>query len=107
MDRDKYSVQESEVNLARIRITAIDSTGKSYSVLTDEKGAFVINLPTGQYVLSINESVLGENFTFIQNRINLDLTKDYENFSITFNAIEKKRKMEIKKFNNNTPENKK
>ena len=107
IDRDKYSVQESEISLSRIRITALDSTGKSYSVLSDEKGVFVINLPTGQYVLSINESVLGENFTFIQNKINLDLTKNYENFSITFNATERKRKMEVKKFNNYTPENKK
>ncbi len=100
VERDKYAANEIAMDLSRIRITAMDSSGKSYSVLTDEKGGFVINLPTGQYLLSINEAVLGDNFTFIQNKIHLDLSRNYENFSITFNAIEKKRKMEIKKFNN-------
>ena len=98
IERDKYSTQEIEVDLSRIRITAIDSSGKSYSVLTGAKGDFVINLPAGQYVLSINESAIGDNFTFIQNKIELDLSKNIENFSITFNAIERKRKIEIKKF---------
>lgn len=98
IERDKYSTHEIEVDLSRIRITAIDSSGKSYSVLTGVKGEFVINLPAGQYILSINESALGDNFTFIQNKIELDLSKNVENFSITFNAIERKRKIEIKKF---------
>jgi hypothetical protein len=106
VERDKYSGDEQEIDLSRIRITALDSSGKSYSVLTNDKGGFVINLPTGQYILSVNDAVLGQNFTFIQNKINLDLSKNYENFSITFNAVEKKRKMEIKKFNNSAPDNK-
>ena len=107
VEKDKYSFQESEMDLSRVRITAIDSSGKSYSVLTDVKGEFVINLPTGQYVLAINESAFGNNYTFIQNKINLDLSKNYENFSITFNAIERKRKMEIQKFENNKTKDKK
>ena len=101
VERDKYSVTETSMDLSRIRITAIDSSGKTYSVLTDQKGEFVINLPTGQYVISVNKSILGDNFVFIQNKLNLDLSKNYQNFSITFNVIERKRKMEIKKFNNN------
>ena len=102
VERDKYSVTETSMDLSRIRITAIDSSGKTYSVLTDQKGEFVINLPTGQYVISVNESILGDNFVFIQNKLNLDLSKNYQNFSITFNVIERKRKMEVKKFNNNS-----
>ena len=98
VERDKYTIQEIKIDLSRVRITAIDSSGKSYSVLTDAKGDFSINLPSGQYVLSINETVFGDNFMFIQNKINLDLSKNFENFSITFNAIERKRKMEIQKF---------
>ena len=107
VERDKYSIRESELDLSRVRITAVDSSGKSYSVLTGLKGDFVINLPSGQYILSINETVFGDNFTFIQNKINLDLSKNIENFSITFNATERKRKMEIKKFDNINTEDKK
>ena len=107
VEKDKYSISESVIDLSRIRITAIDSSGKSYSVLTNSNGDFVINLPTGQYMFSINESVLGNNFTFIQNKINLDLSKSFENISITFNAIERKRKIEIQKFDEKGLEHKK
>jgi hypothetical protein len=100
LERDKYSNQESAVDLSRIRVTAVDSSGKSYSVLTDQSGGFVINIPAGQYTLSINDAALGKNFMFIQSKINVDLSKNFESFSITFNAVEKKRKMEIKKFEN-------
>lgn len=98
LERDKYTNVESNIDLSRIRVTAVDSSGKSYSVLTDYKGGFVINLPASQYILSINDAALGSGFMFIQNKMNIDLSKNFENFSITFNAAERKRKMEIKKF---------
>ena len=98
VDRDKYSEQTGEIDLSRIRVTAIDSSGKSYSVLTERNGNFLLNLPMGQYILSINEGALGSNYVFTQSKINLDLSTQFENLTITFNAIEKKRKMDVKKF---------
>lgn len=107
VERDRYTSNDNPVDLSRIRVTALDSSGRSYSVLTDNKGDFVINLPIGRYVISVNEAVLGKHFMFTQNKINLDLTKNYQNFTITFNVAERKRKMEIKKFNLNETENNK
>jgi hypothetical protein len=98
IDRDKYSNISQEIDLSNIRVTAMDSTGKTYSVLTDHKGSFVINLPTGKYSITINESALGEGFALAQNKLQLDLSRNFENFSITFNVVEKKRKLQIKKF---------
>lgn len=100
VERDKYTINDNALDLSRIRVTAMDSTGKTYSVLTDFKGEFVMNVPAGIYVLSINEAALGDNYIFIQSKITVDLSRNFENFSITFNATERKRKMEIKKFKN-------
>jgi hypothetical protein len=103
--REKYS-DETPVEVGRIRVTAIDSTGKSYSVLTDRKGEFVMYLPGGVYTVTINESALGEKFILQQNRLVLDLSKVSGTYKISFNAIEKRRKMEIKKFGNGKEEGK-
>lgn len=99
VERDKYSEQGGEVDLSRIRVTAVDSSGKTFSVLTDRTGNFVMYLPTGIYTVAINDAALGTSFTFLQNRVTIDLSTFTENFSMTFNAVEKKRKMDIKKFN--------
>jgi hypothetical protein len=96
---DKYSNQDVSMEVGRIRVTAIDSSGKAYSALTDKAGNFMMYVPTGIYTITINESALGSNYVLLQNKVEVDLTYFTENFSITFNAVEKKRKMNIKKFN--------
>ena len=96
--REKYS-DETLVDVSRIRVTAVDSIGKTYSVLTDKNGGFSMYLPMGVYNISINEAALGEKFILQQNRISLDLSKYTGNYIVNFNAVEKRRKMEIRKFN--------
>lgn len=96
---DKYSNQETSLDINRIRVTAIDSAGKTYSALTDKGGNFQMYVPTGLYTISINETALGSNYEMLQNKVEVDLSYFTENFSLTFNAVEKKRKMNIKKFN--------
>lgn len=103
--REKYS-DETPIDVGRIRVTAVDSSGKAYSVLTDRKGEFAMYLPTGVFMVTINESALGEKFILQQNRIVLDLTKVTGTYKISFNAVEKRRKMDIKKFNNSKEEGK-
>ncbi len=99
IERDKYSNEGNELDLSRIRITAIDSSGKTYSALTDKNGGFTLYLPTGRYTLAINEAALGDHYACMQSKISIDLTKPIvDNYSITFNVTERKRKMEIKKF---------
>ena len=96
---DKYSNQDVSLDVSRIRVTAVDSSGKTYSALTDKTGTFMMYVPTGVYTLSINESALGSNYLLLQNKVEVDLSYFNDNFSITFNAVEKKRKMNVKKFN--------
>ena len=113
VERDKYSNDVAELDFSRIRVTAIDSSGKTYSALTDKNGGFSLYLPMGNYTLDINEAAFGDRYDCIQSKIAVDLTKPVvDNYSITFNIVERKRKMEIKKFNNTaeplnvTPDNK-
>jgi hypothetical protein len=100
IERDKYSNEGNEMDLSRIRVTAIDSSGKTFSALTDKTGGFTLYLPLGKYTLAINEAALGDHYACMQSKISMDLTKPIvDNYSITFNVTERKRKMEIKKFN--------
>jgi hypothetical protein len=99
ISRDKYSNEEGKLDLSRIRVTAIDSVGKTFSCLTDRDGQFSLFLPTGIYTLSINDAALGSKFIFVQSKMSLDLTHPIDNYNVTFNVAEKRRKMEIKKFN--------
>ena len=43
--RDKYSGESGKVDFSRIRITAVDSAGKSFSALTNQEGSFSMYLP--------------------------------------------------------------
>jgi hypothetical protein len=80
----------------------VDSSGKTYSALTDRSGSFSIYLPPCYYTLSMNESALSGNFECLQNKMNIDLSQPLnDNYSITFNVAERKREMKIKKFNSN------
>ena len=102
IERDKYSNEGTSLDLSRIRVTAIDSAGKTYSSLTDKNGSFSMYLPMGMYTVSVNEAALGDQYLFMQSKMEVDLTKPIvDNYSITFNVSERKRKMEIKKFDSN------
>jgi hypothetical protein len=99
VDRDKYSGGvEGTMDLSRIRITAVDSLGRTYTCLSERDGTFTLQLPMGKYTLTVNESALGDGFLFLRSRIELDLTRYVENYSVTFNVVERKRKVEIKRF---------
>ena len=86
------------MDLSRIRITAIDSLGHTYTCLSERDGTFNLQLPMGKFTLTANEAALGDGFLFLRNKIELDLTRYVENYSVTFNVVERKRKVEIKRF---------
>ncbi|MCF8299291.1 MAG: hypothetical protein K9J13_17210, partial [Saprospiraceae bacterium] len=98
LERDKFS-SFKDVNLSNIRVTAVSSKGQTFSTLTDIQGKFSMFLPNGNFTIMINESALGSKFEFLQNNIYLELTDDFENYSISFYVIEKKRKLQVTKFN--------
>lgn len=92
--KDKLS--KLEFNPANIRITAISSKGESYTTLTDETGAFFLNLPADTYLVQINTNVFSEDFRVLRETLNADLnTKTEEN--LAFEVREKKRSINIRK----------
>jgi hypothetical protein len=100
MQREKYSGQMFEnLDLSRIKIVLTDSTGRAAAVsLTNNKGEFSFYVPYGNYILSMDEKVLGSTFSTVQNNIIIDLQDGMDNFYYTFVILENKRKVVKKKF---------
>ena len=116
VERDQTAADlDKRIDVSNIRITAMDSLGKTYSTLTDKDGRFTLRLPVGVYQVSLNESALPDNFELEQKRIIVEMLTVADNYNITFIAREKKRKINIRKFdqqgkliektNNNTKKN--
>ena len=98
MDREKYAADANEeMDLSRIRVTVTDSVGKAYSTLTDPKGGFTLYVPSGKYMLSMDEAVLGERFALAQNNVDIELKIGMDGFFYSFYVIEKKRRINMKK----------
>ncbi|MBC8054100.1 MAG: hypothetical protein H7Y13_13625 [Sphingobacteriaceae bacterium] len=79
---------------SNIRITAISSKGESFSTLTDDEGAFFLNLPADTYNVKINTNVFNVDFRVLQDLHRIDLTQKAQE-SVVFEIRESKRKMNI------------
>jgi hypothetical protein len=84
--------------LSRIRVTAVDSSGLTYSSLTGPDGQFEIYVPAGDYRVSINQKALGDDFILEQNAIPVTLVGGMEAYNISFHLKEKERQIKVKKF---------
>jgi hypothetical protein len=101
LDREKYAADANEqMDLSKIRISVSDSSGKTLSTLTDAKGGYTLYVPSGNYVLSMDDAVLGERFALAQNNIDIELKIGMEGFFYTFYVVEKKRKINMRKSGN-------
>ena len=99
VDKDEFSsLRNNNPELSRIRVTAVDSAGMTYSTLTGEDGKFEIYVPAGEYRVSINQKVLGDNFILEQNAIPVTLMGGMEAYNISFHLKEKERQIKVKKF---------
>ena len=87
---------EKPIDLSGIKISALN--GKMINTLTGKNGSFSFYIPYGKYVLTMDESVLGERFKVLQNNIELQLDKNTENLFVTFYVVEKRRKINKKTF---------
>lgn len=85
-------------DLSRIRVSAVDSAGHTYSALTTADGRFDLYVPTGDYRVSINQNAIDRNFVLEQNMMHVELTPEVDAWSISFQLREKERKVNIKKF---------
>jgi hypothetical protein len=98
-ERDPTSVDfDKKLDLSKVRVTALDSLGKSFTTLTDKDGRFSMRLPAGIYQLSINENALPDNFELEQKLTSIEMITVSDVYNITFFIKERKRKMNIKRF---------
>ena len=95
MERAKFT-DDKPVFLGNIRVTAVHTeNGKTFSTLTDKDGQFVLYAPNGSYHIMINEQAVGSRFEFLRNNIPLTISKEFENYNVSFYLVEKERKIRM------------
>jgi hypothetical protein len=90
MDKDKV------MDLSNIKITA--SNGQVYHTLTDGNGKFEFYVPNGNYVITLDEKILGSKFVVSKNNIPVNLQSNKSNIYVSFYISERKRNVNIKSF---------
>ncbi len=96
LEKDRYGTNK-KLNLGNIRVTAVNQdNGKTFSTLTTEAGNFVLFVPNGNYIISINESAVDNHYSFLQNDIPIAINEDFENYNVSFYLSEKKRNINIR-----------
>ena len=83
-------------NPAKIKVSASDENGEVYSTLTDDKGEFHFNLPSGNYVVSLSEIAFGDQFRPVQFSQTADLRSNQVK-NIYFEIKQKRRQINIKR----------
>lgn len=100
VQRDPNSpTADFKLDVSRIKISA--SNHKIYSTLTDKNGNFVLYLPAGKYILTLDESILGNRLYLLKNNFELDITDKFDNLFIPFYIVEKPKKIKVIRFDSN------
>jgi len=100
LDREAYSGELfDKLDISRFKIYMVDSTGRTFSSITDNKGNYNFYVPYAKYTLKFDDKVLGSSFYLAENDIKLDLTSGIESYYHNFLIIEKKRRVKKKIFN--------
>ena len=98
MDRQKIAItDEGPMDLSRIKITATKE-GQNYSTLTDLSGHFEFYLPNGEYVLTMDDSILSSTLRLSRNNIPVVLNNNQDGYYTSFYILEKRRKVIIRDF---------
>jgi len=93
MNRSKLS-NLGRIELGNIKITAVDSQGRSVSTLTDSNGNFEMYVPSiDSYTVSVN-NIFQEHFNLRQNNFRADLN-GFKQFEVTFVFDEIRRNIEF------------
>lgn len=97
VNRDQARIDANgPLDLGGIRITAYN--GVIIHTLTSYDGSFSMYVPYGEYVISMEESVIGSRFNLLQNDFELLLDNTTESVFVSFNLVEKRKKLNIKRF---------
>ncbi len=101
LQQAQYSaLGEGGMKLDGIRVTAEGEDGQTYSGLTDLNGIFRIYVPFGEYKVRVNQNAVDQQFEFAQSEYNVVVNNVSVNYQLTFYLIEKRRRLNIKKFDN-------
>jgi hypothetical protein len=99
LDRELYSGELfDKLDVSRFKIYLVDSTGRTFSSITDNRGNFNFYVPYAKYTLKFDEKALGSSFYLPENDIPLDLRSGIESYYHHFLIIEKKRRVKKKIF---------
>lgn len=92
--RDEFS-SEKLIRLDGIRITATSATGATFSVLTDDFGHYILNIPEeGVYNIEVN-NILGDHFTVDREKFEIAFN-GLKNINLDFTFRERKREIKVK-----------
>ncbi len=93
---DKDELSNTDFNPSNIKVTATGPGGEIFTTITDQDGNFHLNLPAGEYVVSLNEAAFGEQFRPLQFAQTADLLNN-ESKTIYFEIKQRKRQINIRK----------
>lgn len=96
-----YSALVEDVDLDEIRISAVGEDERVYSGLTDASGEFRIFVPFGKYTIRASGAGIDKRLQFAQDNYALEINNASAKYQLTFYLIEKSRRINIKKFDNN------
>lgn len=89
-------LNNQKIDLSRIKITAYNNAGNSYSSFTRADGSFTIYVPGDTTYFVRMENVFGSKFDILQNDIPIKVPNTTEEV-IIFNIVEKTRQVNFKK----------
>lgn len=101
IQKDRFSTLQNDIDLSRLRVEAIDVDGVVHPCLTDKNGVYTIYLPPGTYQLRMDEGLLGNSLGLVKNNVTVVL-ENSDSYNYNFYIVEKKRKLNIKKFGTET-----
>ncbi len=97
IDLDQLTVAaDDKFDLTNIKVSA--NNGRAYHTLTDFEGRFEFYLPNGDYTITLDENIMSNKYRLMQNDIPVTLSNDLESMFVTFFIVEKRRKVNVKKF---------
>jgi len=99
---DLKPMEDKKLDISGIKISA--TNGHTFNTLTGSDGGFEFYMPFGEYTISLDENILNGRYYLVQNNYKVDLTGQVDNLFITFHILEKKRKVKIKRFDDNGEE---
>lgn len=97
LEKEKYSSTVKE-DFSNILITSTDEFGNIYETISEYNGNFEFYLPTGNYSLSMDETIFSSKYKVINNNPIIEVKRDTRTINYVFIISEKQRKVNVKKF---------